>query len=244
VTALLYIDRLAARVGLRLTEFNCHRLYVTAFVLACKFLLDDAWELKYYAKVGGVHVRELRALESMFLRHIDYNLCFTETQYQAYERTVTCTNSRQDDDGLMGAKPRNAERAPVFEDDGYDCCGGFGPQKPAAVIAAEKLQILIVQERTLRHAVEKREAAVHKTQSEVEILTNYASKLLAMQLEIAELTEVVESKPEVSTTAGSSGSVDSAGETDVEGGRVLRTRLSCDEQSDSWEEDEDTDDDW
>jgi hypothetical protein len=57
-----------------LSTLTCHRFLITAIVVASKGYCDVCCTNTLYAKVGGISVAELNALEREFLRAIDWRL--------------------------------------------------------------------------------------------------------------------------------------------------------------------------
>lgn len=51
-----------------------HRLLITAVLVAAKFLDDSYFNNAYYAKVGGISLEEMNALELDFLLRCDFRL--------------------------------------------------------------------------------------------------------------------------------------------------------------------------
>lgn len=73
--ALIYIDRLIRRhSGFALNVLNVHRLFVTALTVAVKFFDDTYYSNSYYAKVGGLSLKELNRLEATLLILLDFRL--------------------------------------------------------------------------------------------------------------------------------------------------------------------------
>ncbi|KAF6001409.1 hypothetical protein CCYA_CCYA13G3613 [Cyanidiococcus yangmingshanensis] len=91
VIALLYLDRLSRRnASLRMTSFTAHRLIITAVMLAAKFFDDIFYNNAYYAKVGGLPLREMNALEVRMLRELAYQLNVSLEEFHAFERVLLC----------------------------------------------------------------------------------------------------------------------------------------------------------
>lgn len=82
--ALVYIDRLIQRNALLLTSLNCHRVIITALMLAAKFFDDQYFNNAYYAKVGGVPCAEINSLELEFLFSINFSLHVTGDVFERY----------------------------------------------------------------------------------------------------------------------------------------------------------------
>ena len=60
------------------TSQNCHRILLTAFILAHKFTSDSRISMSYFAKAGGVQKDELVTLEREFLSIVDWNVSVSE----------------------------------------------------------------------------------------------------------------------------------------------------------------------
>ncbi|PFH32443.1 hypothetical protein BESB_017610 [Besnoitia besnoiti] len=75
VLALIYIDRLVRRrAGFTLNKLNVHRLFITALTVASKFFDDIYYSNSFYAKVGGLSLKELNRLEVTFIILLDFRL--------------------------------------------------------------------------------------------------------------------------------------------------------------------------
>jgi len=91
VLALVYIDRILKRQPeITVTDLTCHRLLATSVVLATKFLDDRYYSNAYYAKVGGLSLKELNALEKRFLQMLDWRLLVRPEEYTLYH-DLLCT---------------------------------------------------------------------------------------------------------------------------------------------------------
>eukprot|EP00929_Paragymnodinium_shiwhaense_P038612 TRINITY_DN20389_c0_g1_i1.p1 TRINITY_DN20389_c0_g1~~TRINITY_DN20389_c0_g1_i1.p1 ORF type:complete len:218 (+),score=53.71 TRINITY_DN20389_c0_g1_i1:211-864(+) len=89
VLCLVYIDRIVKQhPEFSICNLNIHRLLVTAAMLAVKFFDDVYYSNAYYAKVGGVRTREINALETQFLKLIDWRLHVTPQEYVQYRGHV------------------------------------------------------------------------------------------------------------------------------------------------------------
>lgn len=87
VVALVYLTRLSAAYPvLALSDYNVHRLYMTALVLAAKYVDDEVYAAAHYARVGGVpSTRELNALELHMLRLLNWNVSVDSHTYAVFE---------------------------------------------------------------------------------------------------------------------------------------------------------------
>jgi hypothetical protein len=66
VVALVYIDRFIDAQEIVVSPFNVHRLFITAILLATKLYDDEYYNNSYYAKLGGIQIKELNSLEAEF----------------------------------------------------------------------------------------------------------------------------------------------------------------------------------
>jgi len=65
VLCLVYIDRIVKlHPEFTICNLNIHRLLVTSVMLAAKFFDDIYYSNAYYAKVGGIRIKEVNALET------------------------------------------------------------------------------------------------------------------------------------------------------------------------------------
>ncbi|KAI9316785.1 cyclin-domain-containing protein [Dichotomocladium elegans] len=85
LSLLVYFDRMSRNAsGLRIDSFNIHRLVIAGIMIASKFFSDIFFTNTRYAKVGGLPVAELNALELEFLHLNDFNLNVTIEELQQY----------------------------------------------------------------------------------------------------------------------------------------------------------------
>jgi hypothetical protein len=89
VIALVIIDRVGkVDSSLTLCELNVHRLLVSAVMLAAKFHDDVYYSNAYYAKVGGLSVKEINQLESRLLKLLNWKVNVAAEEYHEYLRIV------------------------------------------------------------------------------------------------------------------------------------------------------------
>lgn len=78
-------------IDLRITETNCQRIAIAAFVLAAKFIDDVVFRNTDYASLGDVSLDDMNALELRMLAVLDWNLCVSIDTYKLYEdRLLQC----------------------------------------------------------------------------------------------------------------------------------------------------------
>jgi len=89
VMALVYIDRVGkVDPAMTVSELNVHRLLVIAAMIAAKFHDDVYYSNNYYAKVGGLSLKEVNALEAKFLKMLDWRMYVDPQEYQLYHSLV------------------------------------------------------------------------------------------------------------------------------------------------------------
>ncbi|CAI9102236.1 OLC1v1000475C1 [Oldenlandia corymbosa var. corymbosa] len=74
VVAYIYLDRFLQQTKSCLTSLNVHRLLITSFVLAAKYVEDECYNNAYYAKVGGITTSEMNKLEMKLLVNLEFRL--------------------------------------------------------------------------------------------------------------------------------------------------------------------------
>jgi len=85
VIALAYIDRIVKnRADVPFAPLTCHRLLLATCVVAAKFHDDTYVSNDHYAKVGGIELEELNALEAELLQLLDWKLYVCPREYNAY----------------------------------------------------------------------------------------------------------------------------------------------------------------
>ena len=140
IIALVYLDRLIETRSVALTVLNVHRLIITSVLVAAKMYEDEYFNNSFYARLGGVSVAELNALELEFVKLISF--C-THVDLQIFNRyfiefwkldgdcarlplpTIICAGL---DDGCMPPTPVSITRS--FSSD--NCAVLGGPCSPYA----------------------------------------------------------------------------------------------------------------
>ncbi len=86
ITSLIYIDRLCQKTNLILTPYNMHRIIFTSILLSLKYNEDTLYSFSFYSKIAGVNVKELKSLESEFIKLIDFSLYVEAEQFEKYKQ--------------------------------------------------------------------------------------------------------------------------------------------------------------
>eukprot|EP00928_Gymnodinium_smaydae_P085042 TRINITY_DN6833_c0_g1_i3.p1 TRINITY_DN6833_c0_g1~~TRINITY_DN6833_c0_g1_i3.p1 ORF type:complete len:276 (+),score=31.11 TRINITY_DN6833_c0_g1_i3:60-830(+) len=89
ILALAYMDRLGRnQADLNVNDLTFHRLMLTSLVVAAKYHDDVYYSNRYYAKVGGVSVKELGCLETAFLTCLSFSVHVPLEQNQTYATLI------------------------------------------------------------------------------------------------------------------------------------------------------------
>jgi hypothetical protein len=96
--SLVYLDRVVKfQPDFCISKRSIHRLILTSLMLAVKFF-DDVWYSNaYYAKVGGVSLRELNQLEAEMVRLLQWSLYVAPEEYEEYMDSVLKATADQGD---------------------------------------------------------------------------------------------------------------------------------------------------
>jgi hypothetical protein len=85
VLALVYLDRVTKTcTSVTLCDLTVHRLVLVAILLAVKMQDDTYYSNAYYAKIGGLKLLELNALEIEMLKMLGWNVFVPVHEYQFY----------------------------------------------------------------------------------------------------------------------------------------------------------------
>lgn len=84
IIILIYLDTICAKNKINLDYYNIHKLILAAFIVAIKFHEDDVYSMNFYAKLGGVTIREALNLEYEFLSLLDFKLFINPKLYNKY----------------------------------------------------------------------------------------------------------------------------------------------------------------
>ena len=90
IICLIYIDKICENSSLQLSIYNIHRIILSCMILALKYNEDDYYSNKYYAKVGGISLKELNELEYnimvllFLILSLMYKLCVFQDQNVAW----------------------------------------------------------------------------------------------------------------------------------------------------------------
>ena len=98
ILVLIYIDKINRNNKINLNYNNIHKLLLASFIVTIKFHEDEHYSLKYYAKLGGISLKEIINLEYVFLTLLDFRLYISEELFQKYNNYLLNLENSEDDD--------------------------------------------------------------------------------------------------------------------------------------------------
>lgn len=84
LVAMVYVHRFIVARDTTVTYYNFHRLFATAYLIACKMHCDYYYNNSFSAKVFGLPMRELNMLEVDFLFSVRFQLAVTPEDFSHY----------------------------------------------------------------------------------------------------------------------------------------------------------------
>ncbi len=84
VLTLIYCDRICGLTDTILNPHNIHRLFMSCCLLAIKYNEDCFYSNEYYARVGGVDLKEINDLERCCIQLLNFDLYVNDEIYEKY----------------------------------------------------------------------------------------------------------------------------------------------------------------
>mmetsp|Transcript_27034 Transcript_27034/g.31211 ORF Transcript_27034/g.31211 Transcript_27034/m.31211 type:complete len:437 (+) Transcript_27034:217-1527(+) len=84
-----------------ISAFNVHRMLITSTLIAAKMRDDEYFANTYYARIGGIRVEELNALELHFLHTCNWDIWIDESAYEAARKTFENLTCEEDADYVL-----------------------------------------------------------------------------------------------------------------------------------------------
>ena len=88
IKALIYLDIFNRKNKYLISYFNVHKLILVAIVLAVKCNEGCCFTNKFYSKIGGISVKELKNLEIKFCKYINYRLYIQKELFEKYSKYI------------------------------------------------------------------------------------------------------------------------------------------------------------
>ena len=94
IAMLIFIDRLCELNNFIVNSYNVYKILFSSLIMAIKYNEDLYYDNNYYAKVGGLTLKEFNYLEIYYLRLIDFKLYISDDVFETYFRNIIdATNS-------------------------------------------------------------------------------------------------------------------------------------------------------
>ena len=84
IAMLIYIDRLCELNNFIVNSYNVYKILFSSLIIAIKYNEDEFYDNKFYAKVGGLSLKEMNNLEINYLSLIDFKLYISEEVFDNY----------------------------------------------------------------------------------------------------------------------------------------------------------------
>jgi hypothetical protein len=84
IAMLIYIDRLCELNNFIVNSYNVYKILFSSLIIAIKYNEDEYYDNKFYAKVGGLTLKEMNNLEINYLSLIDFKLYISEEVFDNY----------------------------------------------------------------------------------------------------------------------------------------------------------------
>lgn len=85
VVALIYIDKLMKKYSeIKFDNYTAHRLFLICLIISIKYLDDEIYTNKFYARASGITLLELNKLEIKTLQYLKYNIFVSKEEYDRY----------------------------------------------------------------------------------------------------------------------------------------------------------------
>jgi len=84
VLTLIYCDKICGLNNFLIQPHNIHRLFISCCLLAIKFNEDCFYTNEYYAKVGGIDLKEMNYLERSCIELLNFDLFIDDDLYKKY----------------------------------------------------------------------------------------------------------------------------------------------------------------
>ena len=86
IKALIYLDIFNRKNRYLISYFNVHKLILVSIVLSAKYNEECCFTNKFYSKIGGISVKELKNLEIKFCKYINYRLYIKQELFDKYSK--------------------------------------------------------------------------------------------------------------------------------------------------------------
>ena len=96
--SLSFIDKLTKWQNILLTNINIHRIILTSLFIAIKCNEDEYYSNSFYAKVGGITLKEFNILEYKYLCSLDFRLYIKEEVFLKYKKHLVGSGEENEEE--------------------------------------------------------------------------------------------------------------------------------------------------
>jgi len=91
----MYLEQIRSKCpDMIIDSMNLHKLVYIGLVTAAKFYEDEPKTNEFYARVGGIPLDEMNALELEYLKLLDFHLLIEWRTYEQYSLDLVLQSSR------------------------------------------------------------------------------------------------------------------------------------------------------
>lgn len=88
ICALIYLKRICKNKDIILTDYNTHRLFFTAILIAIKLNEDNFKSNQFFSKLCGIKLKDLNSMEYNFAIDISFDFHINHIVYKRYEEKL------------------------------------------------------------------------------------------------------------------------------------------------------------
>ena len=93
IVSLIYIDKICDTASIILSEYNVHRILFMSILMALKYNEDMFYDNKYYSKIAGVPLKELKKMEYEYIKLVNFDLYVNKAIFEKYKKYINSINS-------------------------------------------------------------------------------------------------------------------------------------------------------
>lgn len=127
IISLIYIDRYNhCKLNSCLNPQNCHKMIITAIMLASKLQDEKIFSNTNFGKIGGINVKEINLLEVNFVETIGFNMLVAEEMFRSYLHQILSADSNYVRDVRISSilpSRKDSNQSVQSKGDSSDGCG-------------------------------------------------------------------------------------------------------------------------
>jgi hypothetical protein len=88
ICALIYLKRICKKKDIILTDYNTHRLFFTAILIAIKLNEDNFKSNQFFSKLCGIKLKDLNSMEYNFMVDLSFDLFIHKSIFKCLEKNL------------------------------------------------------------------------------------------------------------------------------------------------------------